>query len=252
MSNEFPNPHPKSIEYDFFNNIPPSPLPSITPFPLSNNYGVVFERIPQKLYNELDLQIKSVLNPQTTNIKVNQNLIGHIEKEFDLNPSLEMSNYIKNLSQKYSTIFPYEINSITNKITPTEKKVNTPQPPLLNKIEYDLSSLWVNIQEKHEYNPLHHHAGLYSFVIWHYIPYQMLDELQMGPGKAISKETNHNGKFQFFSPNGNKINSTDIPIDKKWNGMVGIFPSWLNHQVNPFFSSDEYRITVAGNVFLKV
>jgi len=196
MSNEVPNTDPRSIQYNFFNNIPPSPLPSVTPFPLGDNYGVVFERIPQKLYNELDLQIKSVLNPQTTNIKVNDNLIGHIEKEFDLNPSLEMSNYIKHLSEQYSTIFPHEVTELVNKITLTEKKVNTPQPPLLNKIEYDLSSLWVNIQEKHEYNPLHHHAGLYSFVIWHYIPYQMLDELQMGPGKAISKETTHNGKIK--------------------------------------------------------
>ena len=30
----------------------------------------------------------------------------------------------------------------------------------------ELHSLWVNYQSKHEFNPVHIHDGLFSFVIW--------------------------------------------------------------------------------------
>ena len=36
--------------------------------------------------------------------------------------------------------------------------------------ELKLESLWVNYQKQHEFNPLHNHFGLISFVIWMKIP----------------------------------------------------------------------------------
>ena len=35
---------------------------------------------------------------------------------------------------------------------------------------YYLSSMWVNYQKQTEFNPLHDHNGVYSFVIWMKIP----------------------------------------------------------------------------------
>ena len=42
--------------------------------------------------------------------------------------------------------------------------------------EIELFNLWVNFQKKHEFNPMHTHDGIYSFVIWHKVPYSMEDE----------------------------------------------------------------------------
>ena len=39
-----------------------------------------------------------------------------------------------------------------------------------------------------------------------------------------------------------------LDVDKSKEGYFVIFPSNLNHQVFPFYSSDDYRITVAGNI----
>ena len=37
-------------------------------------------------------------------------------------------------------------------------------------------NMWVNFQRKYEFNPLHKHSGLLSFVIWMKIPYNFEDE----------------------------------------------------------------------------
>ena len=43
--------------------------------------------------------------------------------------------------------------------------------PLSNQtLPYYLKEWWVNYQYQHEFNPLHDHTGIYSFVIWLKIP----------------------------------------------------------------------------------
>ena len=42
--------------------------------------------------------------------------------------------------------------------------------PLNQRFEYHMSSWWVNYQKQTEFNPIHHHGGVYSFVIWMKIP----------------------------------------------------------------------------------
>ena len=44
----------------------------------------------------------------------------------------------------------------------------------------------------------------------------------------------------------------DLPVDKSWEGKFAIFPSELQHGVNPFYTSDEYRITISNNYFLNI
>ena len=39
-------------------------------------------------------------------------------------------------------------------------------------------------------------------------------------------------------------------LDKTWEGHMLLFPSKLQHAVYPFYTSDEDRITVAGNIIL--
>ena len=39
-----------------------------------------------------------------------------------------------------------------------------------------------------------------------------------------------------------------IDVDKSFEGKMLVFPSKLQHLVYPFYTSDEHRITVSGNV----
>ena len=41
-------------------------------------------------------------------------------------------------------------------------------------------------------------------------------------------------------------------IDKTWEGTIVMFPSWLNHSVYPFYTSDDYRISISGNIVVKI
>ena len=40
----------------------------------------------------------------------------------------------------------------------------------MNQDPYYLQQIWVNYQKQGEFNPLHDHGGVYSFVIWMKIP----------------------------------------------------------------------------------
>ena len=37
-------------------------------------------------------------------------------------------------------------------------------------------------------------------------------------------------------------------IDKSWEGVMILFPADTAHQVYPFYTSDDYRISISGNL----
>lgn len=107
--------------------------------------------------------------------------------------------------------------------------------------------LWVNFQKKHEFNPPHYHSGLFSFVIWLQVPFTWKDELAAGPGRNTQEPQNGDFMFQYTDVLGTtKVQR--LGIDKSKEGYFCLFPAGLTHYVNPFYSSDDYRITVSGNL----
>ena len=40
----------------------------------------------------------------------------------------------------------------------------------------------------------------------------------------------------------------ELDVDKSFEGQMVMFPSKLQHLVYPFYTSDDYRITVSGNI----
>ena len=200
---------------------------------LESNYGYYLDKIPQNVYNELKIFIDNLSFNFDKGKKVNNHLAGEIKKEYQLTPGLHLTDYLKGLFEKIETELGYL--------------------PLLNLNNPKLSadSAWINFMEKYEYNPPHFHSGLYSYVIWYQIPYNIEDEINYSP-KDPSNEISLNGHFQFFHITKSyphpHINGINLSIDKSKEGYIAIFPSSLQHTVFPFFTSDEYRITVAGNI----
>ena len=47
---------------------------------------------------------------------------------------------------------------------------------LTKDCRFVLNSLWVNFQKKYEFNPVHDHGGVFSFVIWIKIPFDYKKE----------------------------------------------------------------------------
>ena len=120
--------------------------------------------------------------------------------------------------------------------------VNENKVPLLQ-----LNQLWVNFQKKHEFNPVHNHSGLFSFIIFVQIPYDLEREKKEGPGSLSNSNFTSCLQFHPTTMLGRQSEET-IHVDKSYEGGIYFFNAELMHCVYPFFTSDDYRITVSGNV----
>jgi hypothetical protein len=113
-----------------------------------------------------------------------------------------------------------------------------------------LKDVWVNFQKKTEFNPPHTHDGLFSFVIWINVPYYIKDEHDKSPGKYSIENLAGCFQFQYLDTLGS-ICMHSIPADKTYENTLIIFPSKMVHSVFPFYSSDDYRISISGNFDIK-
>jgi|TARA_R100001015_G_C4633584_1_gene198749 hypothetical protein len=195
------------------------------------NLGYVMDDVPE----ELLIKLKKIVNEKNLD-KHNKDLAGNIEKEYLIPKALGyFEQYIMSLCKAYDEEFNY-INSID---------VNK------NRHPFFLDQMWVNFQKKHEFNPIHTHTGVFSFVIWLQVPYTKEQEQENSPGKHGN--TNVPGCFSFHYTNAlGEINNEIIHADKSYEGKICLFPSKLRHSVSPFFSSDDYRISVSGNIMIEV
>lgn len=197
------------------------------------NNGIVFDRLPVDLFEELKSEIKKVEANFDSNRPYNNKLAGHIKNEYDLGyfiPKIE--SYILNLAKIHNSYY----NHLRN------YGVVPPTTP------WKVHDLWVNFQKKHEFNPPHNHFGFYSFTIWTQIPYDINDELKYFPD---SPRQTSMFNFSVNDVLGNQ-QQYHIPVDKSCEGVVCMFPSQMIHYVNPFYTSDDYRISVAGNISFNV
>ena len=164
--------------------------------------------------------------------KYNDNLAGHIKKEVKL-------KWPKEFEDK---LLLGVANSETTKKEVFKHKLNNRDSAIM------LNSLWINYQSKHEFNPIHVHTGLLSFVLFLQIPYDLTTEENLWG--ANIKETS---KLQFLSvdPSG-QIITASVDVDKSFEGKLVMFSSSKCHQVYPFYTSDDYRITVSGNICFNI
>ena len=115
---------------------------------------------------------------------------------------------------------------------------------------FELSSFWVNYQQKHEFNPIHDHSGIFSFVLWNNIPYKYVDEISQEFLGGCSRPEPACFKFTYLSLLG-ELENYHYCHEDDMNKKLVFFPSRLRHSVNPFYSTDEVRVSVSGNIDFK-
>ena len=195
-------------------------------------YVTPFE-LPKKSFEWLK---KECFN-QKGKIPMNENLIGHIREEYRMpNVDYEFQKFIIDAS----------FSGATN-IFMSKYSFMTENRPVV------FENLWCNFQKKYEFNPPHTHSGLLSFVVFVKIPYDLEEEHKVYPDvKTNPTIPIATSKFCFLNPNGTGISMDVINVDKSFEGKGFIFPSTQYHEVYPFYTSDDYRITVSGNLRYKV
>ena len=168
-----------------------------------------------------------------------QNLAGNIDSSFLLEDKNDwfFNNTLTPLINFYEQSFGNQ-----SKRVPICSKGNNNYPP------YVLHTWWVNYQKQHEFNPPHNHDGVYSFVIWLKIPYEWEEQNKDNESSAKVK-----GSFLFEYTNMlGELYELEYKLGKKYEGTMLFFPSKLYHMVYPFYNCEEDRISVSGNISLKV
>ena len=188
-------------------------------------------------FSDLSIDHFNFLLNYNFNTKANDYLVGHIKDQYiyDYWPK-DFENYL------------------INKVLNDDALMN--QAKQLNLVDENsslfLSGLWINKQKKYEFNPIHLHVGVFSFIIPLQIPYDLNEEdknLQGGRDNVPSAS-----RLTFLKSRNNpldQIHQFVVNMDKSYVGKVLMFSSTLNHMVYPFYTSDEYRITVSGNITKK-
>ena len=199
-----------------------------------HNLGFIGLKLSEEQLKPIRNEVETIRKNFKGHLRINKELAGNIEHEYELN---------KCKSHIFSILMPLmaqyiERWGVFNKIG-----------MLTNDVPMTLSSLWVNFQKKHEFNPPHVHQGLASFVIWLDTPFSIEDELNTLSSKDAAIKIP--GHFQFlYTDSQGHIRQCNMPVDKTWNGRMVIFPSTMVHAVYPFSTSDEYRISISGNIKL--
>ena len=197
------------------------------------------------LWERIDVAKKKKINLKET-------LAGYISRSYKLEDPQNL--IIENL---FNVVFnqvdnPKMFNSINEELQSNYKKVC---PNQINNLVMKprLCSLWVNFQKKGEFQPIHNHASLFSFVIWMDIPYHWKDEAKL-PFAISGNKDPPGGNFAFVHSrcNSRSVEECLIQLSPSMNGYCCFFPSDLCHQVYPFYTSDKDRISISGNIVFEM
>jgi hypothetical protein len=124
---------------------------------------------------------------------------------------------------------------------------------------YDLSNIWTNYLYKGDFIPNHFHhpassrtdPGSAAFILWVNIPYTIEEERKYSEceNETISPR---NGSVDFiYSQLDGKTCIKTLFVDKSLEGTLLIFPANIIHCVYPFYTSDDPRISISGNILLR-
>jgi len=182
--------------------------------------------------NEIDFLWECVKNKKESakytlagNIK-ESNLLTDKDNWFLNNTILPLCNVYANTFQNLGKIIP------TNQMHP-----------------YFIESFWVNYQRENEFNPLHNHGGVYSFVVWMKIPTKHLEQNENKIAKESTSPSISTFKFVYSNMLG-QIENYVYEMNPEMEGTMLFFPSQLQHLVYPFYNCDKERISISGNVYL--
>ena len=118
--------------------------------------------------------------------------------------------------------------------------------------EFELNSMWVNFQNKHDHVPLHNHGSLYSFVVFMKIPTHWKEQHVLPKFLEVATiESASDFMFVWSDRNTESVYLRQFSLSSKDEGRMLFYPAHLNHQVYPFYHCDEERITIAGNIIMK-
>ena len=190
------------------------------------NPGITRGVIPQEIYQPVMQEIREIEKDDMGFTKMNEALAGQIEREYQLEKSKQhIVPFLEEMGREYQKQWNWYLDK-----------------------DLKVDSLWVNLQQKTEYNPIHKHDGILSYVAWLEVPYKHENEVNLKQSRE-SRTKEFSASFQFiYSTILGSISNEIYNVENGWEGRIVMFPAELLHIVYPFYTSNGYRISIAGNL----
>ena len=175
----------------------------------------------------------------------NKGLAGNISNSYILHDTDNwfFDNVLINLIAEYKEEYPSRFKESAQTMSGFDPNVFSGNA----KAPFALDMFWVNFQKQHEFNPFHHHSGVFSFAIMIKIPYDWREQYELPHIKASNSPAAGNFEFLYVDVLG-QINGYVYRLDPSCEGLILFFPSKIRHLVYPFYNCEEDRITIAGNI----
>ena len=194
------------------------------------NFGVIEAELEQE---DIDYLWKLV-HKYSHNAKWEGNRLISIEEDFKQFPLNDDDNLFQN-----------------NVLRPcTDKYFETYGCPFKQKTththELAFSRFWCRASLDGDYQSIHDHQGIFTFVVWLTVPFEGADERQVQAGFRPEASD-----FVLDYPDTcGQLQKRNFVLGKGAEGKMLFFPSDINHIVYPHYTTQEYRIALAGDVAL--
>ena len=194
------------------------------------NFGVIEAELEQE---DIDYLWKLV-HKYSHNAKWEGNRLISIEEDFKQFPLNDDDNLFQN-----------------NELRPcTDKYFETYGCPFKQKTththELAFSRFWCRASLDGDYQSIHDHQGIFTFVVWLTVPFEGADERQVQAGFRPEASD-----FVLVYPDTcGQLQKRNFVLGKGAEGKMLFFPSDINHIVYPHYTTQEYRIALAGDVAL--
>jgi|LauGreSBDMM110SN_4_FD.fasta_scaffold142567_1 hypothetical protein len=191
------------------------------------NLGFVGATLSEEEVSTIKAEIADIQANFDTAEQIHHSHAGNIKKEYTLTKSLPaIFDAVVPLVTEYQKVFDFGLKG---------------------EHQYAISTAWVNFQIKHEFFTGHTHQGLFSFALWVQVPYTIAEEQEYCSTQDKYINTIPSFNFHYTDALG-RIRPWVIPVDSTFENKIVVFPGPMTHSVNPFYSSDGYRIAVSGNI----
>ena len=192
------------------------------------NFGVIEAELEQE---DIDYLWKLV-HKYSHNAKWEGNRLISIEEDFKQFPLNDDDNLFQN-----------------NVLRPcTDKYFETYGCPFKQKTththELAFSRFWCRASLDGDYQSIHDHQGIFTFVVWLTVPFEGADERQVQAGFRPEASD-----FVLVYPDTcGQLQKRNFVLGKGAEGKMLFFPSDLNHIVYPHYTTTEYRVALAGDI----
>ena len=172
----------------------------------------------------------------SANVSVKNSLVGNISRSLALEDveNWFFDNCILELCTSYAQNFPTYQRAVLTKNAP-----------------FIMKTFWVNYMKQHEFNPIHDHEGVFSFVIFVNIPTDWKEQHDFPLSKESNDPSASDFSFVYTNMHG-RIKTARFQLSSDSNGCMLFFPAELQHMVYPFYECEEERITISGNILYNI